>query len=206
MVDMRKRFAALALAATAFLAGAAGAQDVPSRLPDASPEASPPDPSPPSDSRLDALMAELAAPETANWQGVEAEIIRAWSQSGSDAMDLLLQRGRDAIEAEDYMAAVEHLTALTDHAPDFAEGWNTRASAFFLMGEFSLALSDIGRTLALNPRHFGALSGLGIILDEMGQDGLALEALRASAALNPHREEQAQAIERLERTLGGAEL
>ena len=161
---------------------------------------------PAADARLEALLDELAAPDTENWQGVEAEILRVWSQSGSDAMDLLLARGRAAIEAQDYAAAIEHLTALTDHAPDFAEGWNARATAFYLMGEHALSIADIERVLALNPRHFMALLGLGIMLEEMGRPELALEAHRAARALNPHRTETNQAIERLERELGGAEL
>lgn len=156
--------------------------------------------------RIDELMAELAAPETRNWQGVEAEVLRIWSQSGSEAMDLLLRRGRDAIEAEDHAAAVEHLTALVDHAPDFAEGWNARATAFYLMGEYALAIADIERVLALNPRHFGALSGLAIMLEDLGEPALALEAHRAARAVNPHRAAESQAIGRLERIVGGADL
>lgn len=158
------------------------------------------------DERIDGLMAELAAPDTQNWQGVESEILRVWAQSGSDAMDLLLQRGRDAIEAEDLEAAVEHLTALTDHAPDFAEGWNARATAFYLMGEYALSVADIERALALNPNHFGALSGLAVMLEELGEPELALEAHRTVRDLNPHRAEMNPTIGRLESMVGGADL
>jgi tetratricopeptide (TPR) repeat protein len=156
--------------------------------------------------RLDGLLAELSEPDNENWRRVEAEVVRAWSQSGSDAMDLLLERGRAAIAEQDYGAAVEHLTALVDHAPDFAEGWNARATAFYLQGEYGLALADLERTLALNPRHFMALSGVGIILGSMGNGVLALEALQAAEKINPHRDDMRQTIERLERELGGAEL
>ena len=75
------------------------------------------------------------------------------------------------MEAQEYDVAIEHLTALTDHAPDFAEGWNARATAFYLIGEYALAVADIERALALNPRHFGAMSGLAFILEEIGRDG-----------------------------------
>ena len=78
---------------------------------------------------LDALFAELADPDAGDWQRAEQDIWREWSKSGSPAMDLLLQRGRDALQAGEVGAAIEHLTALTDHAPDFAEGWNARATA-----------------------------------------------------------------------------
>jgi tetratricopeptide (TPR) repeat protein len=156
--------------------------------------------------RLDGLLAELAEPGREDWSRLEAEITRLWSQSGSPAMDLLLRRGAEAIESEDYAAAIEHLSALTDHAPDFAEGWNARATAFFLMGEYALSLADIERTLALNPEHFGALGGLAAILEQSGRPDLAIEALRAVQALNPNRPEVGETIDRLERMAGVAEL
>jgi tetratricopeptide (TPR) repeat protein len=156
--------------------------------------------------RLDALFAELAEPDQADWPRIEAEIIRHWSRSGSAAMDLLLRRGTEAMEQEDWIAAVEHLSALVDHAPDFAEGWNARATAFYMMEEHALAIADIEVVLSLNPRHFGALSGLAVILEAMGDPSLALEAQRAALALHPHRPEVIRAVERLERRIGGAEL
>jgi tetratricopeptide (TPR) repeat protein len=121
-------------------------------------------------------------------------------------MDLLLRRGAEAMEAEDYAAAIEHLTALTDHAPDFAEGWNARATAFFLMGEYALSLADIERTLALNPQHFGALGGLAAIFEQSGRPDLALAALRAVGEITPNRPDVAETIERLERAAGVSDL
>jgi len=156
--------------------------------------------------RLDALLAELAEPGREDWSRLEAEITRLWSQSGSPAMDLLLRRGADAIGAEDYPAAIEHLSALTDHAPDFAEGWNARATAFYLMGEYALSLADIERTLALNPQHFGALGGLAAIFEQTGRPDLAIAALRALQTLNPNRPDVGDSIDRLERLSGTAEL
>jgi tetratricopeptide (TPR) repeat protein len=158
------------------------------------------------DERVDTLLSQLAEPDRGDWASIENQIMRIWSRSGSEAMDMLLRRGRDAIEAEDYAAAVEHLTALTDHAPDFAEGWNARATAFYMQGEFSLALADVERVLALNPRHYRAMSGLGFMLEDMGETELALTAFREAEALNPHMPDVRSAIERLERGTGGAEL
>lgn len=158
------------------------------------------------EARLEALFAELAEPGRDDWSRIEGEITRLWSQSGSPAMDLLLRRGADAIEAGDHAAAIEHLTALTDHAPDFAEGWNARATAFFLSGEYALSLADIEQTLALNPRHFGALGGLAAILEQTGRPELALAALRSVRAINPNRPEVSETIDRLERAAGVAEL
>ena len=155
---------------------------------------------------LDALFAKLAEPDQEDWQQTEAEIARIWSKSGSDAMDLLLRRGNEAIEAEQYDVALEHLSALIDHAPEFAEAWNARATAYFLLGEYSLSMADVEHVLALNPRHFGALAGLASMLEEMGETELALRALRTVQKINPNRPNINDAAKRLERAAGAAEL
>lgn len=156
--------------------------------------------------KLDELFAQLKEPGRDDWQRIEAEITRIWSQSGSPAMDLLLARGQQALEAEDYSAAVEHFSALIDHAPDFAEGWNGRATAFYLMGEYGLSINDAEHVLALNPRHFGALAGLAYMLEAMDEPELALEALHAAQALNPNQPDIGESVTRLERMTGDAEL
>ena len=156
--------------------------------------------------KLDELFAELKQPGREDWQRIESEISRIWSQSGSPSMDLLLSRGNAALEAGDYPLAVQHFSALIDHAPDFAEGWNARATTFYLMGEYSLAIADIEHVLVLNPRHFGALAGLAFILESIGETELALEALHEVQALNPNQPDINQAATRLERMTGEAEL
>ncbi|GAB4384977.1 tetratricopeptide repeat protein [Albidovulum sp.] len=156
--------------------------------------------------RLDDLYAQLADPANPDWRRVQADILREWSRSGSPAMDLLLKRGREAIEAGDLLAAIEHLTALTDHAPDFAEGWNARATAYYLAGRFGPSIADIRRTLALNPHHFGALAGLGMIFEQIGEPERALEVYRAARSIHPHQEAVIQAIRRLELATAGTEL
>jgi tetratricopeptide (TPR) repeat protein len=158
------------------------------------------------ETELDVLFAELLDPETVNYQKVEDQIYFLWAQSGSPSADLLLERGQEAIEAQDYDLAIEHLTALTDHAPEFAEGWNARATAFYLAEEYGLALEDIKHTLALNPRHFGALSGLGVILEELGDEENALKAFRHVQALHPHIDTVNDAIERLTTATQGSTL
>lgn len=152
------------------------------------------------------LLADLANPETQNWQSVERQIRTEWSKSGSAAMDLLLQRGQKAMEDDDFETALEHLTALTDHAPDFAEGWNARATALFNLQLYGPALEDISRALALNPQHFGAMTGLAVILQDVGMRKEALEAWRLVEAANPHRPEMREAIEALESMVGGQTL
>ncbi len=157
-------------------------------------------------SRVDELLLQLRDPDVENWRRVERQIRNEWSKSGSAAMDLLLQRGRDALARDDMQAAIEHLTALTDHAPDFAEGWYMRATAFFQMGEYGQSVEDLGRALTLNPQHFAALGGLATILEEIGNRESALEALRATLAIHPHQPDIIEAIERLERRLEGQDI
>jgi tetratricopeptide (TPR) repeat protein len=156
--------------------------------------------------RIDELFAELKQPGRDDWERIEGEITALWAESGSPAMDLLLARGNAALEAEDYPAAVEHFSALIDHAPDFAEGWNARATTYYLMGEYSLSLADVEHVLALNPRHFGALAGLAFMMEAMGRDDLALRALRMVQELNPNRPNINDAATRLERMTGDTEL
>ena len=172
----------VALTASLFVSGASLAQDT---------------------SREQELLAFLADPNHEDWKQSEDEIIKIWSQSGSIALDLLLDRGRDALDAEDYQVAIEHFTAAIDHAPEFAEAWNMRATAFFLIEEYGLSIEDIGQTLALNPNQFGAMNGLGVILEELGDRKNALKAYEAAFEINPHRENVKEAIDRLDVEVNG---
>lgn len=152
------------------------------------------------------LLALLRTPDLTNWEEVEQTIWARWSQSGSPTADMLLERGREAMAADDIARAIEHLTALVDHAPDFAEGYNARATAYYRAGLYGPALADIETTLALNPQHFGAIMGLALILEETGHPADALSAYRAVAAIHPHRPTIKDAVDRLERSLGEAAL
>lgn len=158
------------------------------------------------DSDLDLLFEQLSAEDNENWEETERAIWQVWSHSGSDSLDLLLERGRDALAAGDTSTAIGHLTALVDHAPDFAEGWNARATAYFHAGLFGPSVADIQKTLALNPRHFGALSGLGMIMEQLGYPEDALMAYQEALAIHPHRPDVISAIERLEKEVGGVDL
>lgn len=173
------------------------------------PEASGPAPANRADSeagRLDKLFADLAEPGQKDWERIEGEIGKLWSRSGSPAMDLLLSRGSEAMADEDYAKAVEHFSALIDHAPDFAEGWNARATAYFLEGNYALALADVEHVLALNPRHFGALSGLSAMFESMNEPQLALKAMRMAEDLSPNRPSIRDTIRRLEKQTGEIDL
>ncbi|WP_449043394.1 tetratricopeptide repeat protein [Paracoccus versutus] len=154
---------------------------------------------------LDLLFAELAQPGGETWARAETDILRIWSRSGSAAMDLLYKRGEAALDTGDTVTAIGHLTALTDHAPDFAAGWYLRSVAFYLDGDFGPAIADLGQVLRLESRHFGALTQLGTILEELGDDRDALEAFRQSLKIHPHQQEAQDAVQRLERKLQGTD-
>lgn len=156
--------------------------------------------------KLDDLFKRLAESTPEQAGRIAREIQIEWDKSGSPAMDLLLQRGRDALEAGETDKAIAHFTALTDHAPEFAEGWNALATAYFTAGAFGPSVEDIARTLSLNPRHFGALGGLGIILEEINRPEKALEAYRAALAIHPHLEGVKDRAEALETEISGQDL
>lgn len=155
---------------------------------------------------LDRLFAEMQQADAQQAGRIEDDIWRIWSRSGSPAMDLLLERGRKAMEQGDIEAATDHLTALTDHAPEFAEGWNARATVFFHAGRYGQSVADIQRTLVLNPRHFGALAGFGAILEQLERKPQALEVYRAALAIHPQMQGVLDAVKRLEAEIAGQEL
>ncbi|MCK4860740.1 MAG: tetratricopeptide repeat protein [Rhodobacteraceae bacterium] len=156
--------------------------------------------------RLDELFSQLRDADVENVYDIEWEIIDIWVHSGSAAMDLLLRRGQIAIEDQDYPKALEHLSALIDHAPEFAEGWNARATVYYLTDEYALAISDITQALILNPRHFGALNGLGLIFEELDNPKGAYKAYTMVRDLHPHFDNVNEALIALRPLIDGVEL
>ena len=114
-------------------------------------------------------------------------------------MDLLLRRGREALDEEDVSAAIEHFTALTDHAPEFAEGWHGLARAYFAAELYGPALDALANVLDRNPHHYGALFGLGVMFQQFEQYERAERAYRAVLDLHPNHEEAKEALEGLKR-------
>ncbi len=155
----------------------------------------------------EALLAALAeAGSAAEANRYDRQLKALWSKSGSAAMDLLLKRGRDAMEVEDMRGAIEHLTALTDHAPDFAEGFHARASAYFHADLYGPAMLDLERALTLNPRNYNAIFGLGAILETFGDTQKAMAAYSQALRLHPHHEDATEAVKRLEPKVKGQSL
>ncbi len=156
--------------------------------------------------RLDFLFERLSDPDLEEWEEVEKEVWRLWSNSGSRSMNLLLELGTRAMAKGDLRAAVERFTVLVENAPGFAEGWNKRATAYFLMQRYSLSVADIEKTLTLEPRHFGAMSGLGMILERFDRNEEALGVYEHLVTIHPHRQEAQDAIRRLRTRVLGTEI
>ncbi|MCX8953129.1 hypothetical protein OU790_06740 [Ruegeria sp. NA] len=152
------------------------------------------------------LLQQLAQSTPDQAIALDRQLQALWAQSGSASADLLLERGREALDDGDVSAALEHLTALTDHAPDFAEGWHLRASAFFGIERFGMAAADLEHTLTLNPNNYEAIYGLGLIFEIIGQPDKAYDAYSRALAIHPHHEEVTNAVNRLKPQIDGAAL
>lgn len=156
--------------------------------------------------RLELLFEQLREAEPGEIARIEGQIVTEWSKSGSAAMDLLLRRGEEALEDGAPDVAVEHFTALVDHAPDFAEGYHGRATAYYNLGLLGPAIDDLRQTLVLEPRHFGAMTGVAVILEELGRAEDALEVWQRVAEFAPSDPEVAGMITRLQDQISGLTL
>ena len=134
------------------------------------------------------------------------QIQNLWNQSGSESVDLLMHRSTLAIRTRDYPLALDLLDTVIALAPDYAEGWNRRATVHFLRDDYALSIADVEQVLRLEPRHFGALSGIGIILDELGQDEQARLFLREALRVHPHLTGAQQRLDAIDRRLLGAPI
>jgi tetratricopeptide (TPR) repeat protein len=135
---------------------------------------------------LDALLTQLkAADDDKTASIIEEAVWQLWLRSGSDTVDLLMNRVIAAMKRDDYSLALDLLNHIVEIRPGYAEGWNKRATVFFHLHDYARSLHDVERTLSLEPRHFGALAGLGLIFEELGQDENALKAFRRALAVHP---------------------
>jgi tetratricopeptide (TPR) repeat protein len=156
---------------------------------------------------LDRLFEALkVAPDDESAKYVENRIWAIWLGSASDTANLLMGRVKTAVDAEDFDLAVKLLNAIIDIKPDFVEAWNRRATVYYAKKEFGRALSDIREVLAREPRHFGALSGLGIILQELGDDKHALDVFRRALAIHPHLERIPDLVKKLSDKIDGRDI
>lgn len=155
------------------------------------------------EARLDRLFGALANTEGDAADRIADEITSVWARSGSASMDLLLNRARKATSEKSYDKARAHVSALTRLAPDFAEGWNASATLYFIQEDYWLSVEHIQRTLELEPRHFGALAGLALILERTDRDEAALRTWEKVIELFPGMERAQEAIDRLKPDVDG---
>jgi tetratricopeptide (TPR) repeat protein len=153
---------------------------------------------------LDTLFAELdKAKDGPESRAVEAKIWDVWSHSGNPKVDRLLEEGSAAMARDDLDTALARFNMVVALAPDFAEGWNKRATLYYMIDEYDRSLADIAKTLALEPRHFGALSGLALVYRAKGDDKRELEALRRALKVNRHIPNVRDRIEELAQKVEG---
>jgi tetratricopeptide (TPR) repeat protein len=130
--------------------------------------------------------------ETAMWE--------IWSRSGDAEVDRLFALGLEQMDAREAEAALETFSRIIGQRPEFAEGWNKRATLYYLLGEYERSLADCAEVMKRNPYHFGALSGYGMIFMRLGEPATALGYFERALAINPnlHRvEEAAQLLRRV---------
>lgn len=214
---MRPYLTALAVAATLALAGCpVSAQTI---IDPEAPQAEPVQPDadaivPPvddvplvaneNDERLDALFADLkrtSDPRLA--QPIANNIWSQWFRSGSASIDLMMQWSNQAMQDRRYSMALDFLDQVTVRAPDYAEGWNRRATVHFTMRNYAKSMSDIHRVLALEPRHFGALSGMATMLESSGNKQAALVVWQRALSVYPAMKTAQDAIIRLTDEVSG---
>ena len=153
--------------------------------------------------RLDQLFARLASTsDAAEGDTIVDEIWRVWLQSGRPEIDAMMQNALALMHAGDPLAAMTQLDAIVGRAPDWPEGWNRRATLLYLLNEHDRSLADIDRVLALEPRHFGALAGRGLIHIARENYRAALDDYRRARLANPFLKGAAEMIPVLERKAG----
>ena len=156
---------------------------------------------------LDTLFGALKiAPDEASAKAIEDRIWAIWMSSDSDTCNLLMSRVKDATDDKDYDLAIKLLDAIVTIKPDYVEAWNRRATLYYIKHAYGRALADIREVLAREPRHFGALAGLGLILQDIGDDKHALQAYQAALAIDPHLRNLPDVVKTLREKVEGRDI
>jgi len=214
MKRLRAPLAAAAALAVLFAAPRPGTAQAPPPVPE-TPKVQPVEPSaklprPQKGDRiknLDFLFEALkVAPDAETSKAIEERIWALWFHSGSDTADLLMTRARSALDDKNTELGLKLLESILTFKPDFVEAWNRRATVYFAQKDYGRALMDIRQVLAREPRHFGALTGLGLILQEIGDDKRALEIFRRALAVNPHLDRVPDLVKQLTEKVEGRDI
>jgi tetratricopeptide (TPR) repeat protein len=156
---------------------------------------------------LDFLFGALkVAPDEESAKHVEARIWALWTQTSSDTTALLMQRAKVAMDAKQLDIALKLLDAVVKLRPDYIEGWNRRATLYYMQNDYRHSLEDIEQVLIREPRHFGALAGLGMIMQQLGDDKRALDAFRKALAVDPHLENVPDLVKSLTEKVEGRDI
>lgn len=156
---------------------------------------------------LDFLFGALkAAPDDVSAKHVEARIWAIWLQTPSDTASLLMARAKTAVDAQKIDVAIKLLDSVIKLRPDYIEAWNRRATLYYMQNDYGRSLADIQQVLIREPRHFGALAGLGMIMQEVGDEKRALEAYRKALAVNPHLEKIPDQVKALTEKVEGRDI
>jgi tetratricopeptide (TPR) repeat protein len=156
---------------------------------------------------LDALFVRLRnAGDQGDAQLIATSIARVWLQSDSDTANLLMQRATVSMQARQYPLALSLFDKLVALEPDWAEAWNQRATTRFLAGDTDGAMADINQVMKLEPRHFGALAGMGMILQGAGLDESALEIFKKALGIYPLAPDIQKLVEKLTREVEGQDI
>ena len=148
-----------------------------------------------------ALAAALRDPDPLVRGFVESAMWSVWSRSGAEDIDRLFAIGVEQMSQRQLDAAVETFSRVIQRRPEFAEGWNKRATVYYLLGDYRHSLADCDEVMARNPYHWGALSGYGMIYMQLDQPARAIEYLERALAVNPNLDQVAQTIEVLKTLL-----
>lgn len=156
---------------------------------------------------LDELFDRLAkAQDELEARGIEGAIQRVWMRSGSDTADLLMGRAMQAMSRKDYKLSLEVFDALIDLEPEWAEAWHKRALVRFHADDERGAMEDLMRALAREPKHLGALTGIGSMMHREGFDKGALIVLRRALEISPQQETVRKLVEKLTLEVEGREI
>ena len=156
---------------------------------------------------LDFLFGALkAAPDEVSAKHVEARIWALWLQTPSDTAALLMMRAKAAMDAQQMDVALKLLDAVVKLRPDYVEAWNRRATLHYLRNDYAHSLGDIEQVLVREPRHFGALAGLGMIMQDLGDEKRALDAFRKALAINPYLEKVPELVKTLSEKVEGCDI
>jgi tetratricopeptide (TPR) repeat protein len=156
---------------------------------------------------LDFLFEALkVAPDADSAKHIENRIWALWVASGSDTANLLMTRVKTAVDGKDMDLALKLLDSIVELKPDYVEAWNRRATIHYLRKDYERSMADIRQVLALEPRHFGAISGLGMILQEFGDERRALDAFRRAVTIHPHLQKIPELIKTLKEKVEGRDI